>query len=77
MNKIIKESWLKSAKTGFKIGMTIAILMTLVRITIIHKELREINSKIDRVIMFLNLDLDADKETENEAEAYLLYLRNK
>jgi len=49
-------------KTGFKIGMTISILMTLGRITILHKELREINSKIDTVIMFLNLDLDADKE---------------
>jgi hypothetical protein len=49
-------------KTGFKIGMTIAILMTLVRITIIHKKLRELNSKIDRVIMFLNLDLNSDEE---------------
>jgi len=56
-----KDIWEK-VKIGFKIGMTISILMTLGRITILHKELREINSKIDTVIMFLNLDLDADEE---------------
>jgi len=56
-----KYIWEK-VKPGFKIVMTILILMGLGRITIIYKELRELNSKIDRLAMVLKLDLNSDKE---------------
>jgi hypothetical protein len=62
----MQERWLERAKLCFKISIIIAISVTMLQITIIPQKVKELDNKVEKIIMFLNLDLDADEEVENE-----------
>jgi hypothetical protein len=62
----MQERWLERAKLCFKISIIIAISVTMLQITIIRQKMKELDNKVEKIIMFLNLDLDADEEVENE-----------
>jgi len=62
----MQERWLERAKLCFKISIIIAIPVTMLQITIIPQKVKELDNKVEKIIMFLNLDLDADEEVENE-----------
>jgi len=58
----MQERWLERAKLCFKISIIIAISVTMLQITIIRQKVKELDNKVEKIIMFLNLDLNSDKE---------------
>jgi len=57
----MQERWLERAKLCFKISIIIAISVTMLQITIIRQKVKELDNKVEKIIMFLNLDLNADE----------------
>ena len=58
----MQERWLERAKLCFKISIIIAISVTMLQITIIRQKVKELDNKVEKIIMFLNLDLNSDEE---------------